>query len=336
MERRFRPKADYGNGWKEPDRSIQTHPERLDIPLKRKKPTVYSIWNDLHHESNDKYFIAAAYGIASICFRHTFLILTKRPDQMLKFHHASGTMNHWVINEALSRLREDTKVSTFGIRKGLEYPWPLPNVWNGLTVCNQAEADEKLPIFLQVPGKKFLSIEPLLGEIDIDQYLRCPVCGYTPHDVGFHMDHRLCKGPGPGINAVILGGETGPGARPMHPDWVRKVRDDCAAAGVPFFFKSWGEWKPAIVEDDPQMESGRFYYHPLGGKHAACIRERSKCPFRSGKYRSMQPGDQTVGGVHMLDINTVTIRVGKNKAGRLLDGRTHDDLPWVKSKEVVA
>jgi protein gp37 len=309
MERRFRPKADYGNGWKEPDRSIQTHPERLDIPLKRKKPTVYSIWNDLHHESNDKYFIAAAYGIASICFRHTFLILTKRPDQMLKFHHASGTMNHWVINEALSRLREDTKVSTFGIRKGLEYPWPLPNVWNGLTVCNQAEADEKLPIFLQVPGKKFLSIEPLLGEIDIDQYLRCPVCGYTPHDVGFHMDHRLCKGPGPGINAVILGGETGPGARPMHPDWVRSVRDQCAPAGVPFFFKQWG----CAVPDRDRLYRGNL-------KDAFWM-------LPDGTIGDRQPEPE---GCTWMAKST------KAKAGRLLDGRTHDDLPWVKSKEVVA
>ncbi|MEI7752405.1 MAG: DUF5131 family protein [Candidatus Omnitrophota bacterium] len=144
--------------------------------------------------------------------------------------------------------------------------WP-ENVYPGLTVCNQKEADKKIPVFLQVPGKKFLSIEPMLGPVDLSGIaMKCAESG-TDCGGGIQEKRPGCwKGNCMGnahVDAVILGGETGPGARPMHPDWVRSVRNQCQVAGVPFFFKQWGTFG------------------------------RSK------------------------------------KCGRLLDGRTHDELPWV-------
>lgn len=128
----------------------------------------------------------------------------------------------------------------------------LPKVWHGLTVCNQEEADEKIPEFLKVPGKKFLIIEPMLGAVDlwaINDGSWWDSEGATRYNAltgtawwGSTGEHGL--GGGPKIDAVILGGETGPGARPVHPDWVRSVRDQCEASNVPFYFKQCGIWRP--------------------------------------------------------------------------------------------
>jgi protein gp37 len=235
---------------------IQTNPERLSIPMKRRKPTVYAVWNDLFHEEVPEVFIRRALNNAHYAWLdsvrhshdgHTFLFLTKRPQRM---------------KEVVSRW-------------GKDYGNYLPGIFGfyfGLTVCNQQEAAAKIPIFLQVPGKKFLSIEPMLGPIDL----------------GFYFQHlrggnqSLAGQDGwPVLNAVILGGETGPGARPLHPDWVRSVRDQCAAAGVPFFFKAWG-----------------------GNPNGRPIKDRTPAVL-SGYEPNMRNG------------------------GRLLDGRVHDDLPWV-------
>ena len=154
----------------------------------------------------------------------------------------------------------------------------LPNVWLGCTVVNQQEADEKIPILRQIPAAvRFISVEPLLEQTDL-----CLSPGIeisAPY--GIH-----------GIHWVIAGGETGPGARPMHPAWARSVRDQCQAAGVPFFFKQWGEWAP----------------HNEGSKY------RQHCWNSGSSIRDL----------------VVSSHVGKKAAGRLLDGREYNELPEVK------
>lgn len=123
---------------------------------------------------------------------------------------------------------------------------PLPNVWIGVTITNQAEADRDISKLLAVAARvRFLSMEPLLGPVDIVPYIHC--------DVGNAVDW------------VIVGGESGPGARPMHPDWARSLQDQCQAAGVPFFFKQWGEWLP-VTEYRGEVEMR--YYDPVGKKAA--------------------------------------------------------------------
>ncbi|OPY13678.1 MAG: Phage protein Gp37/Gp68 [Syntrophus sp. PtaB.Bin001] len=250
---------------------IELHPERLSIPLKRRKPTVYAVWNDLFHESvPDEFFSDVMMHIGVGAMHHKFLILSKRPERMAE------------TIDAYIKMASD--------QCGREVTLPQ-NIFWGLTVVNQQEADEKIPVFLQVPGKKFLSIEPMLGAIDIEKWLhpRQTVLpdGYGgSHGPGWITDFRT-------INAVILGGETGPGSRPVHPDWVRSVRDQCAAAGVPFFFKQNGEW----LHETQEMPQDIMFWN----------RQDHKWPDGSKSYR-----------------------VGRKKAGRLLDGRTHDDLPWVK------
>lgn len=233
---------------------ITTHPERLSVPMKRRKPTVFAVWNDLFHESVPDDFIERVFAAMEATPRHTYLILTKRPRRMSEFvNYPSG--KHLTLD----------------------------NVWFGLTVCNQEEADEKIPIFLQVPGKKYLSIEPLISPIWL------PASALSRMGTGGRATNgSYCPGISTGgIEAVILGGETGPGARPMHPDWVRSVRNQCAEAGVPFFFKGWGEWVPAgMVEDETKFNT--------------CLVD-----------------------------GTIMCRVGRKASGRLLDGRTHNDLPWV-------
>jgi protein gp37 len=186
------------------------HPERLSIPMKRGKATVYSIWNDWAHESVDHDFRQQMVEVSAQCPQHTILALTKRPGMVLDFYC------EWMIDR---------------INAGFCFP---DNWWTGLTVCNQVEADEKIPVFLQVPGKKFLSIEPMLGAIKVKLFGECGSASGC-------CDDNSCRQK---IDAVIVGGETGPGARPMQIDWVRSIRNQCRSANVPFFFKSFGKYPP--------------------------------------------------------------------------------------------
>ena len=251
--------------------------DRLDIPLRRRKPTVYSVWNDLFHEEDvPDEFRDAAYAVMALCKQHTFLVLTKRFSEMAIYWHAERVELglRWFNARRYSKDCKTISAKNCGI-------WPetgFPNVYHGLTVVTQQEADEKIPVFLQVPGKKFLSIEPMLGAIDLAPWW---LGGAGRYGHNYNM---------PQIDAVILGGETGPGARPMDPDWVRSVRDQCAAAGIPFFFKQWGEW----------WQSG------MGKIDALKNFKNKNYDHRSGMFR-----------------------IGGKAAGRLLDGLEHNDLPWV-------
>lgn len=212
--------------------------------------------------------------------------------------------------------------------------WPLSNVYLGVTAENQEQADKRIPILLQIPAAhRFVSIEPMLSAINIDQYLRCPVCGYTPYDVGLHMDHRLCKGPGPGLSWVVLGGETGHGARPMHPDWVRSVRDQCVSARVPFFFKSWGEWKPIArcyeereCPDQPGVIDGDWPLSEVAdwenqAKEIIALEPSGDIPHWSHRDKYFVHYQPSPNAYWM-------VRAGKKKAGRLLDGREWNEVPW--------
>jgi len=124
---------------------------------------------------------------------------------------------HQMIGEALITMSGNTSLLP---------SWPWPNVWIGASIVNQVDADRDIPKLLALPARvRFLSMEPLLGPVDLRQAHVAPI--------------RL-----PRVDWVIVGGESGAGARPMHPDWARGLRDQCAAAGVPFLFKQWGEWAP--------------------------------------------------------------------------------------------
>lgn len=177
-----------------------------------------------------------------------------------------------------------------------------PNVIHLASVENQEMADKRIPELLLVPGRKGLSVEPMLDRIELRQVrndhadgdaLLFPLAGEVICD-GMNEPVPLRNG---GISWVICGGESGPDARPMHPDWARSIRDQCQAAGVPFFFKQWGEWAevPALAGSGPARADQRHVAtHNGGGAEVALMR-----------------------------------RVGKRVAGRLLDGRTWDEMPRV-------
>ncbi|MET3627181.1 phage Gp37/Gp68 family protein [Burkholderia sp. 572] len=196
--------------------------------------------------------------------------------------------------------------------RGVNTPWPWSNVWIGATIVNQEEADRDIPKLFTVPAHvRLLSMEPLLGPVDISRHLdyceKLDKHGISRRVGGQHIKcDEHC-----GISWVIVGGESGPGARPMHPDWARSLRDQCAAAGVPFLFKQHGEWAPG---------SGDF---GAGRIETAAIALDGRVAV--GGYRV----DDYPRGATSGDGWSMVHRAGKRTAGRLLDGRTHDEFPEV-------
>lgn len=180
------------------------------------------------------------------------------------------------------------------------------NVWIGATICNQPEADRDIPKLLATPAAvRFVSIEPMLSDIDITEHLwgRAQPCAECPQDADCHCGfsaRRELAGE-PALDWVIAGGESGPHARPSHPEWFRSLRDQCAAAGVPFLFKQWGEYAEASMSN---IDAGadRFVEHDGTDSTHWTIDRHSEST------------------AHM-------VRVGKKAAGRLLDGVTHDGFP---------
>lgn len=196
------------------------------------------------------------------------------------------------------------------------------NIWLGATICNQVEADRDIPKLLEVPAaKRFLSIEPMLGPVDLRHLLRHQNPGLNIDALtGWTTRGQLGMAPGecsigvscskelPALDWIICGGESGPHARPMHPDWARSLRDQCAAAGVPFLFKQWGEWRPPL--------DGEQYSTAMG--HAQRVPCFIVAP--DGTVHCFENGEWTAGGQVMR-------RVGKRAAGRLLDGVEHNGVP---------
>ena len=246
--------------------------------------------------------------------------------------------------------------------------WPWPNVWIGATVVNQAEADRDIPKLLAVPAaRRFLSMEPLLGPVDLGAWIGdeschvcssrfygdemnlkpggvqtvnfedqpedeenirrvCPTCGTV--DIVGEVGEVDEEERGGGLHWVIVGGESGPGARPMHPDWARSLRDQCQAAGVPFMFKQWGEWLPGENEQHPEVQElngspRRVAHHQDGrwGSTTTKINERNYVTWDDA-------GTMRAGEVYCRwRVVAWAERVGKKAAGRLLDGRTWDEVP---------
>lgn len=221
-----------------------------------------------------------------------------------------------------------------GINTWDERPWP--GVWIGATVVNQLEADRDIPKLLQVPARvRFLSIEPMLGSVNIRGYLmdgvdpgHCANCGrghgFTrcPNygGVAKTRDPRDDSDPGCtsfrrdrfSLHWVICGGESGPGARPMHPDWARSLRDQCAAAGTSFLFKQWGEWIPYEESAQPP------YFH---SQHGHEIDGHALPDFESDDGRRQREWHCDFAE------QILARRVGKRAAGRLLDGMEHNGFP---------
>jgi len=267
-------------------------PDKLDQPLRWKRPRRIFVnsMSDLFQEGVPDSYIGAVFAVMALASQHTFQVLTKRADRACAWMaEATKRLPHrWWMDEALGRYGFDEKQRAPLVP---ERDWPLPNVWLGVSVENQEYAEERIPHLLQTPAAvRFVSAEPLLGPIEFIE-------GFEDgQPEGLRIDWLRGADLGdtkiPALNWIICGGESGPGARPMYPQWARGIRDQCIAAGVPFFFKQWGEW---CADDQVQIDD-------YGG-----------CEWK-------------VAAEVILDMPSLH-RVGKKVTGRLLDGREWNEFP---------
>lgn len=203
-----------------------------------------------------------------------------------------------------------------------QWTWPK-NLWIGATICNQKEAARDIPKLLDIPAPvRFLSIEPLLGPVRLDVMALDPdrvILNALNGQCGVGFAHRH-GGYARGIEWVIVGGESGHQARPMHPDWARSLRDQCAAAEVPFLFKQWGNWRAAAWFDGPDADND-------SGDDFVDL-DRTRHVFLANDGRTWD----TMGGRLMyppmpLGHWCLMVNEGKKAAGRQLDGVQHDGYP---------
>ena len=209
-----------------------------------------------------------------------------------------------ILTKRADRLREIAELVHF-----FHDAPPAKNVWFGVSVENQETADERIPNLLATPAAvRFVSFEPLLGPVVIDDRHMTgdeEYWNFLSGRRGVTCQHRAIRPESTArIDWVIVGGESGPGARPMHPDWARSIRDQCAAASVPFFFKQWGEWA-------------------LEGPLSA----RQCCVDRTGRFVEPLQRDLFPRGASAADGWQLMYRIGKKKARRLLGGREWNEMP---------
>lgn len=281
-------------------KNVICHPNRLTIPLHWRKPRLIFVnsMSDLFHESVPFDFIDKVFAVMALCPEHTFQVLTKRAERMHRYFNSNGVRARifWAINKL-----DSTKFLALG-----GYMWPLPNVWIGVSVEDQKAADERIPYLLQVPAAvRWLSCEPLLGPVDIRKWLKVEYCN------------------GKALHWVVVGGESGNKARPMHPDWAISLRNQCHHQNIPFFFKQWGAYQNGSYSVD----------HKFKGKHLVVLNNGQTANWKSDSElaaikKKYSPDEW------MRHNPWVMAKVGKKKAGRLLDYVTHDGMPAVKQKEV--
>jgi protein gp37 len=263
IAKRFAGTPQFPNGFQ-----VTLRPERLEQPLKWRKPSMVFVnsMSDLFHDDIPDSYIARVWMTMFFAPQHTFQILTKR----------AGRMRSWVQRWTSGEIPHPET----GMRPPSRVV--LPNVWLGVSAEDQKWANVRIPALLDTPAAvRFVSAEPLLGSIDMRMWLEDDPEKY---DV-------------PRLDWVIVGGESGPKSRAMHPDWARSLRDQCTSAGVSYLFKQWGEWAP----------NGSY-------------RKDTGTPQSSSREHVFEDGGQD-------GFIPVMARVGKKQAGRLLDGRTWDEFP---------
>lgn len=245
---------------------------KLYEPLHWRKPQRIFVnsMSDLWHEALATEDQADIYGIMAMAHWHDFQVLTKRPQNRLA-QFSDPTFAREVESRARDYISKTEGVASW------RFEWPLPNVWEGVSIEDQPTADERIPLLLQTSAAiRFVSYEPALGPVNFGRY---------------------AGGFGLSLDWIIAGGESGPHARPPHPDWFRSVRDQCEVACVPFFFKQWGDWFTCtdgmVLRDPPQFVIG------------------------------------TSGVIAM------SYKIGKKLAGAILDGREWREFPKALPKGII-
>lgn len=274
-------------------------------PLKRKKSQTYFVnsMGDLFHEECPDEWIDRVFATMALSPQHTFQVLTKRAGRMREYFDRCRWHKWAAIGRAMDANRWAKLPKIYGGDRT-----PMPNVWLGVSVEDQKRADDRIPDLLATPAAvRWISAEPLLGPID----LRClHHDGITNIDAlagrhGLAFGHECKK-----LDWIVVGGESGKRARPMHPDWARSLRDQCAATDVPFFFKQWGAWQSILDRDadDPDWRHDAIYRRVKNGERVRTLNLEGGHGFHGER-------------VHVIE------RVGKKRAGRLLDGAEFNGIP---------
>jgi protein gp37 len=295
-------------------------------PLHRKTPSTWFInsMSDLFHEDVPDAWRDEVFAVMALCPQHIFQPLTKRSDIMREYMSAPERSNK--IANAIMKLVIDGKINwritddnfPFDEEAPEEEPllncWPLPNVHLGVSCEDQTRAEERIPDLLATPAAvRFVSAEPLLGPID---FRHMPFANPNTPSRQNVLTGEVEWGDGDSdfgnakLDWVIVGGESGKKARPMHPDWARDIRDQCKADGTAFFFKQWGEWAPGE-----------------NCNHVVTRTERTALLFgNEWQFESLTP--RMLEEQHIDDAPDL-YRIGKKRAGRHLDGVIHDAMPKV-------
>jgi protein gp37 len=273
-------------------------------PLRWKRPRMIFVCahGDLFAENVPDEWINQVFAVMALAPQHAFQVLTKRPERM-RSYLVDAALPERLQTAAFNIDPENGATWCADIQVAGDRCLPLPNVWLGISVEDQKRADERIPILLETPAAvRWISAEPLLGMLDIRRHI----------EIG-HLDSELGLS-NPGIDWVVVGGESGRGSRPMHPDWARSLRDQCAAADVAFLFKQWGEYLPAIDRERDDPDWRRDYSGTYADNHPemAWLNIDGGSGFHGARFHVMQ-------------------RVGKRVAGRLLDGIEHNGFPEVRA-----
>ena len=343
---------------------VRFNAQWLDQPLRWSRPRMIFVCahGDLFAEGVPDEWIDQVFAVMALRPQHTFQVLTKRPERMRQYLTAADRQHS--IAAAGFTIRLSPSIDFL-----MQKPWPLPNVWLGVSVEDQRRADERIPILLDTPAAiRWISAEPLLGPVDISRWtatahvtcrkcrnafwlhsadpcrhkdggdgwtLACPHCGgcrckpawtemdarsgtimeppqdWVDRKIGrFTKVHPTIQVKS-ALDWVVAGGESGPGARPMHPDWARGLRDQCAAAGVHFLFKQWGEYAPRRAAEPADQVDARkaLIVRPDGGITSGLL------PYGPDAW--------------IMD------KLGKRLAGRLLNGVEHNAFPTSPQREDV-
>ena len=308
---------------------VACHEERLDQPLRWQRARRIFVCStaDLFHADVPDEFLDRVFGIMALCPQHTFLVLTKRADRMQQYLSAPGrreaiakAADGFPAKHPLDWVRADGCESFErggNPNEDTEWlpRWPLPNVHVGVTAGTQESANERLPLLRKTPAsKRWVSMEPLLEPVDLrfgeglsedeDSSVGCFPC-----DVGGKRhQHYIGESCGRGLDWVVVGGESGSRnkARPMHPQWAMDIRDQCAEAGVPFYFKQQGEWILGRAATNDQLNNTKVW----------------------GCWVNIHDGKTHDGTSHdaFRDGDTNMLYVGRKAAGEVLDGREHKEM----------
>lgn len=329
----FRDKARYGQ---DPNTVVRSSDKTFYAPLKWAEPrTIFTCsWSDFFIEEADAWR-DEAFAIMALTPQHTYQVLTKRPERMLEYFRPNSEdeprdcLVAWAMGQiATEKTRELGHKIASSFRNG---GWPLPNVWLGVSVEDQKTADERIPLLLQTPAAvRWLSMEPLLGPVDLTRiYFRNDRGNMEEWDA---LDaHPMTNNVDPGspimgeddpvIDWVVTGGESGPNARPTHPDWIRSLRDQCQKAGVPHFFKQWGEYRPVGSWD---LNDTVTPISLVDDKKTVAVSSiDGDIKWQAQDDSDPIPLDDRAKTYYVME------KVGKKKAGRLLDGREWNEMPEV-------